>query len=64
MSTAKAFRMREAHRLLFRWDAFIVVNRPNLGSPNSTLVSPAFGRIQSAGAGRVMQVSLKYVIEH
>ena len=43
-----------------RWDAFNVINRPNLGGPNSTLVSPAFGRIQSAGGGRVMQVSLKY----
>jgi TonB dependent receptor len=60
VSTAKAFRIREAHSLQFRWDAFNLVNRPNLGGPNSTLVSPAFGRIQSAGGGRVMQVSLKY----
>ena len=60
ISTSKSFRIKEAHSLQFRWDAFNVVNRPNLGGPNSNLVSPAFGRIQSASGGRVMQVSLKY----
>jgi hypothetical protein len=59
-SMSKAFRLIENHSLQFRWDAFNLINRPNLGSPNSTLTSPSFGRIQSAGSGRVMQVSLKY----
>ena len=60
VSLSKAFRIREAHNLQFRWDAFNPMNHANLGSPNSTLTSPAFGRIQSTGAGRVMQLSLKY----
>jgi hypothetical protein len=61
ISTSKAFRIMESHSLQFRWDAFNVVNRPNFGGPNSTLVSPAVGRLQRAGGGRVMQVSLKYM---
>jgi hypothetical protein len=44
----------------FRWDAFNLINRPNFGSPNGTFTSSAFGRIQSAGAGRIQQLSLKY----
>ena len=59
-SLSKAFRITEAHRLLFRWDAFNLPNRPNFGAPNGTVVSPAFGRIQSAGSGRIQQLSLKY----
>lgn len=51
---------RYTHRLQFRWDTFSLLNRPNFGSPNSTVVSPAFGRIQSAGGARVVQFSLKY----
>jgi len=59
-SLSKVFRITEAHRLQFRWDAFNLPNRPNFGSPNGTVVSPAFGRIQSASSGRVQQLSLKY----
>ena len=61
VSLSKAFRIRESHTLNFRWDSFNPMNHANLGSPNTTLTSPAFGRIQSTGGGRVMQVSLKYM---
>jgi hypothetical protein len=61
VSFSKAFRILETHSLQFRADSFNVVNHANLGSPNSTLTSPAFGRIQSTSGGRVMQLSLKYM---
>jgi len=62
VSISKAFRVAESQRLHFRWDAFNLPNRPNFNAPNSTLTSPAFGRIQGSGSGRVMQLSLKYVL--
>ena len=61
VSLSKAFRIRETHSLQFRWDSFNPINHANLGSPNSTLTSPSFGRIQSTSGGRVMQLSLKYM---
>ncbi|MBI3208687.1 MAG: TonB-dependent receptor [Candidatus Solibacter usitatus] len=60
VSLSKAFRIRESHAVHFRCDAFNLLNHANLGSPNTTLTSPAFGRIQSTSGGRVMQLSLKY----
>jgi hypothetical protein len=62
VSISKAFRVAESQRLHFRWDAFNLPNRPNFNAPNSTLTSPAFGTIQGSGSGRVMQLSLKYVL--
>lgn len=60
-SLSKSFRLAEAHRLQLRFDAFNLPNRPNFGDPNTTVTSPAFGRILSAGGGRVLQVSAKYL---
>jgi hypothetical protein len=60
VSMSKALRIAEAHSVQLRWDAFNPANHANLGTPNSTLTSPAFGRIQSTGGGRVMQISAKY----
>jgi hypothetical protein len=60
MSLSKSVRISEAHRVQLRFDAFNLPNRPNLGDPVGTLTSPAFGRIQSSGAGRILQVSAKY----
>jgi hypothetical protein len=53
--------MTEAHRVQLRFDAFNLPNRPNFSDPNATVTSPAFGRIQGAGSGRVLQASAKYV---
>jgi hypothetical protein len=60
-SLSKSIRITESQRVQLRFDAFNLPNRPDLGSPNATLTSPAFGRIQSAGSGRVLQVSAKYI---
>jgi len=60
-SLSKSIRFNEAHRIQLRFDAFNLPNRPNLSDPNATLTSPAFGRIQGAGAGRVLQISTKYI---
>ena len=60
-SLSKSFRLTEAHRLQLRFDAFNLPNRPNFNGPNATLTSPAFGRIQGAGSGRILQVSAKYL---
>lgn len=60
-SLSKSFALTERHRLQMRLDAFNLPNRPNFGNPNGTLSSPAFGRIQDAGSGRILQVSAKYL---
>ncbi len=60
-SLSKSIRFAEAHRLQLRFDAFNLPNRPNFSDPNATLTSPAFGRIQGAGGGRILQVSAKYL---
>lgn len=61
VSLSKAIPIRESHRLEMRLDAFNIANRPNFGSPQGQLSSVAFGRITGASAGRIMQVSMKYV---
>jgi hypothetical protein len=50
----------EKHRIQFRAEAFNVINRVNLGSPNANRSAVAFGRITSAGSPRVIQLALKY----
>ncbi|MFN7937698.1 MAG: carboxypeptidase regulatory-like domain-containing protein [Bryobacteraceae bacterium] len=60
-SLSKSFRLVEEHRVQLRFDAFNLPNRANFGDPNSTLTSPTFGRVQSAGSGRILQVSAKYM---
>ena len=60
-SLSKTFRIVEQHRIQLRFDAFNLPNRANFGDPNATLTSPVFGRVQSADAGRILQVSAKYM---
>ena len=50
--------LREGMRLQFRSEFFNVLNRVNLGNPNTT-VGSTMGRITSAGSARVMQFALK-----
>jgi hypothetical protein len=59
-SLLKNFIIHEKHRLQFRWEMFNASNTPVLSNPVGTLNSPAFGRIQGAGPGRIQQLSLKY----
>jgi len=60
-SLSKSFAIVEHYRLQLRFDAFNLPNRANFGDPNATLTSPTFGRVQNAGAGRILQVSAKYL---
>jgi hypothetical protein len=59
-SVVKSFPVwKERTRLQFRGEVFNVMNRPNFGNPNGSLISPAFGRILSAGPARQIQLALK-----
>jgi hypothetical protein len=49
---------REGMRLQFRSEFFNVLNRVNLGNPNTSLGS-SNGKITSAGSARVLQFALK-----
>jgi hypothetical protein len=50
--------LREGMRIQFRSEFFNVLNRVNLGNPNTT-VGSSNGRITSAGSARVLQFALK-----
>lgn len=61
LSLGKQFTITERDRLEFRCDAFNAFNRANFGNPNSTLSSGnAFAQITSAGAGRTLQLELRF----
>lgn len=56
----KNFRITETKELQFRSEFFNVLNHPNLGAPNATVVSPAFGKISTiVGTPRVIELGLK-----
>jgi hypothetical protein len=50
--------LREGMKIQFRSEFFNVLNRVNLGGPNTTMGS-SMGRITSAGSARVLQFALK-----
>jgi len=57
----KVFAIMEQKTLHFRWDVFNALNRANFGNPGTNLSSSgSFGRITSAGSGRIMQFSLTF----
>jgi hypothetical protein len=62
LSLSKKFPLwSESKRLDVRWDLFNAFNRPNFGNPGATLATAAtLGRITSAGAGRIMQLALRF----
>jgi outer membrane receptor protein involved in Fe transport len=57
----KNFSLFDQHELEFRLEVFNLFNKPHFGVPNAVRISPAFGRILSAGDPRLIQLGLKYV---
>jgi hypothetical protein len=58
-SILRDFALRESLRLQFRTEMFNAFNQVNFNNPDSTVTSDTFGRITSAGDGRVIQFALK-----
>jgi hypothetical protein len=58
----KDFRVKESHRVQFRWEVFNFLNTPQFSAPSSSLGGATFGRINSTLANnREMQFALKYI---
>src|SRR5207248_522043 len=55
----KHFNITEHKRLVFRAEFFNAFNQTHLNAPISTLISPAFGQITSAGDPRLIQLAMK-----
>jgi len=61
-STLKDFRIREGHKLQFRFEAFNLPNHPNWGNPNTNIIAAGFGQINGTRTNmRNLQFALKYV---
>lgn len=57
---SKNFVFRERNRVEFRAEFFSMTNTPIYSNPNSTVGTPTFGQITSAGGNRTVQFGLKY----
>lgn len=61
LGVSRQFEVAENKRFEFRTSFFNLFNHTNLGTPNSTQSSPAFGRITSIqGDSRVIEFGLKF----
>jgi hypothetical protein len=61
MGVVRTFAVREGQSLEFRAEAFNAPNHLNPSNPITTFTDSNFGRIQSSGTERIMQMALKYV---
>jgi hypothetical protein len=62
VSVSKQFRLAERQSLLFRSEFFNIVNRPNFSNPGVNVdTANTFGKISSAGEGRIIQFALKLI---
>jgi len=61
LSFFKATRIAERATLEFRWEMFNALNHANLGNPNTTFNSSAFGRIDTVTGPRIMQAGMKVI---
>jgi hypothetical protein len=59
LSIFKNVQLREGLRLQLRGEFFNLFNRVNFGFPGSTVGTPGYGVIQSAGDARMVQIGLK-----
>jgi hypothetical protein len=59
LSLRKAFTFTRRLRGEVRFESFNATNRPPLGSPNTQVGNPNFGRILTAGPARSNQLSVK-----
>jgi hypothetical protein len=58
---SRIFKLTEAQTMEFRAEGTNVLNHANFLNPSGNWNNSQFGRIQSAGPGRVMQFGLKYL---
>jgi len=61
MGLQKSTRIHESISLLIREEFFNAMNHANFSSPSGNYSSSSFGRVTSAGPGRVGQVSMKFL---
>ena len=57
----KITRLREAMAIQFRAEFFNAFNHANFSNPTGNFTSGSFGRVTSAGPGRIGQMSLKFL---
>ena len=61
LSLFKAFAIYHENKLVFRADAYSVLNHPEFGGGGGSAGSPSLGQLNSEASGlRSMQLSLKY----
>jgi len=61
LALQKITRLRESMSLQFRAEFFNALNHANFSNPSGSFTSGNFGRVSAAGAGRVGQMSLKFL---
>ncbi|HTS27189.1 MAG TPA: carboxypeptidase regulatory-like domain-containing protein [Bryobacteraceae bacterium] len=57
----KVTKVRESMSVQFRAEFFNAFNHANFSNPSGSFTSGSFGRVTSAGAGRIGQMSLKFL---
>lgn len=61
LSLFKNFGLPKETNLQLRVESFNLLNTPHFGNPESSRISGNFGKITSAGDGRIMQFALKFI---